>query len=167
MARNKAKKRTKPIVEREAFDPGTEQTRARLRRDPVDEMAAHWRNREMREAGELENAAREIRRIYTATVAGLMPKAVDMHGVRGRGESMPEWLAQAKRDRYDPWAKEMGDGLVLPLVLDWLIEEVPLVKIDGIRKQRKGRAAEVVVHSLTRYAQIAGWLGVVLPHKRA
>lgn len=165
MARSKAKKR-KVTVEREAYDHGTEQTRQRLRRDPVDELAAQWRNREVREAGELESAAREIRSIYTATVIGMMPKAVDMNGVRGKGEPMPEWLAQAKSDRYNPWAKEMGEQGSLFLVIDWLIEEVPLSAIDATRRQRNGLASEVVVHSLTRYAQIAGWLGVVLPHKR-
>lgn len=162
MARAKKAKQ----VPRETVDLGTEQTRQRLRRDPVSEMAARWRDREVREAGELESAAREIRRIYTATVAGLMPKAVDMNGVRSSGEPMPAWLAQAKRDRYDPWAKEMSVSHDLPLVMDWLIEEFPLTVIDANRRQRKGRAAETVTNALTRYAQIAGWLGIVLQHKR-
>lgn len=163
MPRSKAKAKQ---VLRETADLGTEQTRQRLRRDPVSEMASKWRDREVREAGELESAAREIRRIYTATVAGLMPKAVDMNGVRSAGEPMPAWLAQAKRDRYDPWAKEMGDALILSLVFDWLIDEIPMIAIDAQRRQRKGSAAKAVRHALTRYAEIAGWIGVVLPHKR-
>lgn len=162
MPRSKAKAKQVP---RETVDLGTEQTRQRLRRDPVAEMAARWRDREVREAGEMETAAREIRRIYTATVAGLMPKAVDMNGVRGVGDPMPVWLAQAKRDRYDPWAKEMSAVQDLPLVMDWLIDEVPLTVIDASRRQRKGSASTTVTHALTRYAQIAGWIGVVIQHK--
>lgn len=164
MARTK-KSRKRTEEHRTVSDMGTEQTRAKLRPDPVDELAAYWRRREYREAGELEDAAREIRRIYNMTVEGMMPRAVDMHAVRGAPKPMPEWLAQAKRDRYNPWAKEMGADGRLSLVVDWLIQEVPLAQIDKDRKQRNGRASEIVVQALTRYAEIAGWIGMIVRRK--
>jgi len=145
----------------DAVDSGTEQTRKRLRPDPVDEMAAVWRRQGRRDAGELEDAAREIRRIYTALVAGLMPRAVDMNGVRGAASPMPEWIAIATRDRYAPWRRQMGASR-LSLVIDWLVDEVPLRQIDRDRRQRNGWAADVVLEALTRYAEIAGWLGRVV-----
>ena len=141
-------------------DLGTEATRRRLRADPVDEMAAIWRRQGRRTAGEMEDSAREIRRIYTLLVSGLMCRAGDLTGVRGHGRPFPEWLAQARRDRYGPWAAEMKDRL--PVVIDWLVEEIPLRQIDRERRQRNGRAAEIVDQALTRYAEIAGWLGKVV-----
>ncbi len=143
-----------------ALDLGTEPTRARLRVDPVGEMASIWRRQGRRNAGELEDAAREIRRIYTLLVSGLMCRAGDLTGVRGHSQPFPAWLAQARHDRYAPWATEMKDDL--PVIVDWLVEEIPLRQIDRNRKQRNGRAAEVVDQALTRYAEIAGWLGRVI-----
>lgn len=145
-------------VQREPIDHGTEETRAKLRQDPVSEMAEIWRRRSFRDAAELEDAAREIRRIYNATVSGLMCRAVDWKGVRGAATPAPEWLVIAKRDRYDKVANEQGPTGNWAVLIDWLIDEIPLRQIDRERNRRNGWSSDVVVHCLTRYAQIAGWI---------
>lgn len=142
-------------------DYGTEATRKRLRGDPVDEYAAGRRQAGDRLAGEKESAAREIRDVYSMITAGLWSKAVDMNGVRGRSEPAAEWLASAHRDRYKPWADEMGRER-LPLVIDWLIEEKPMLAIDRDRRQRNGTAAGIVDAALHRYAELSGRIGRVV-----
>lgn len=142
-------------------DHGTSATRKRLRGDPVDEYAAGRRRAGDRLAGEKESAAREIRDVYTMITAGLWARAVDMHGVRGRSEPAAEWLASAHRDRYKPWADEMGRER-LPVVIDWLIEEKPMLAIDRERRQRSGTTAGVIDAALLRYAEISGRVGKVV-----
>jgi hypothetical protein len=142
-------------------DHGTSATRKRLRGDPVDEYAAARRHIGDRLAGEKETAAREIRCIYGMITAGLWAKAVDMDGVRGRSEPAAEWLATAHRDRYKPWADEMGRKR-LPLVIDWLVEEKPMMSIDRERRQRNGTAAGIIDGALLRYAELWGSVGRVV-----
>lgn len=142
-------------------DYGTSATRRRLRGDPVDEYAEARRRAGDRLAGEKESAAREIRRVYGMVTAGLWARAVDMHGVRGRSEPAAEWLASIHRDRYKPWADEMGRER-LPVVVDWLVEEKPMASIDRERRQRNGTAAAVIDDALLRYAEISGTVGRVV-----
>lgn len=156
-----AKKQQQAVLPAISVDHGTSATRKRLRGDPVDEYAEGRRMAGDRLAGEKETAAREIRRIYSMITVGLWAKAVDMDGVRGRSEPAAEWLATAHRDRYKPWADEMGRER-LPLVIDWLVEEKPMMAIDRERRQRNGTAAGIIDGALHRYAELCGSIGRVV-----
>ncbi len=159
MAKGKSKPKPPPLI---PADYGTKATQAYLRRDPVDDYAAGLRKRGDRLVGEKESAAREIRRVYMMVTGKLWARAVDvMRGDRGSAEPAAEWLAIAHRDRYKPWADEMGRSGLLALVMDWLIDEHTMSQIDRDRRQRKGRAFDVIDSALLRYAENAGWAGRV------
>lgn len=157
MAKSKKAKRAAVDI----VDGGTEQTRQRLRGDPVDEMAAVWRRTRHPAAQEMENAAREIRRVYQANTRAVMAKIGNLTGIRGSAANAqsPDRLAIAYSDRYKPWADEMGRIGVLAVVIDWLHEEKPFQDIDRERRQRKGTAAKTIERALWQYCLMAGWVG--------
>ena len=137
-----------------AIDMGTEQTRKRLKVDPVVSMAQGWRVRGFRDGPQLESAAREIRRIYIMVAGGMMPKAVDLSSVKGASVPISEWLAQRRRDIYIPFCQEIGADF--GIIVSWLIDEVPLSEIDRAKRKRNGYASELIVRHLTRYCVLSG-----------
>ena len=136
-------------------DEGTEQTRKRLKMDPVDFMVAHW-GKKYRDITALEAAAREIRRLFAYTTSGLTPRAVDLNIVAtGASQPMPEWLAIKRRDIYIPWAQACKVER-FNILIKWLVDEKTLAQCDKEANKRKGFSKEVVVYCLTDYAQRSG-----------
>jgi hypothetical protein len=125
-------------------------------------MAAVWRRTRHPAAQEMENAAREIRRVYQDNTRAVMAKIGNLIGVRGSAANSlsPDRLAIAYRDRYKPWADEMGRIGVLPVVIDWLHEEKSFQDIDRERHQRHGTASKTIEHALWQYCLMAGWVGL-------
>jgi len=149
--------RKKPQQVKEEIDLGTVATRERLRQDPVKEMAAIWRKQNYREADALEASAQEIRRIYKYIVSPVSVTAQDYSAIKVPSTyDLAEWLTARKRDCYNPWAKECG--VDFSTVIAWLIDEQPLASIDRFKRQRKGKASEVIVKCLIKYAEYSGRL---------
>ena len=136
------------------IDLGTEQTRKRLRPDPIQSMASTW-GRNYRDIMALEAAAREIRRIFVMQTSALHPKAVDMSHVPGASIPLPEWLATRRRSIYNPWAAEIGTDK-FNVVIHYLVDEYSLEQLDKSIRKRKGTAKRILVHCLTKYAQLTG-----------
>ena len=135
-------------------DLGTEQTRKRLRPDPIQSMASTW-GRNYRDIMALEAAAREIRQIFVLQTSALHPKAINMNHVKGATIPLPEWLATRRRSGYNPWAAEIGTNN-FNVCIHYLVDEYSLEQIDKSIRKRKGTAKRMLVHCLTRYAQLTG-----------
>ena len=142
----------KPKVEK---DEGTEQTRARVRLDPVVRMATIWA-RNHPEIVALENAARELRRLFVMETAFLGARAVDLSAVRAAGAvPLPEWLSQRRRDYYIPWADKVGPE-TFNVIVNYFVDEISLDDIDRNRRKRKGTAKGVILDGLQLYAEYIG-----------
>jgi hypothetical protein len=108
------KARREPVNREERIEP-TPETLAKLRPDQVQVLFD-----KSLLTPEMTDAASEIRMIYFAVVGSLFCRGRDYRVFgRGRGE-IPERIAQLHRDRYQPWAREMGP--LLPLIFDALID---------------------------------------------
>lgn len=141
-------------MKRSEIDRGTDQTRERLKSDPIDYMVRNW-GKNYRDINQIEQAAREIRRMFMLAASGLIPKATNWQRT-GSPSVMPalEWAYLRRKDIYLPWAKEIG--WKHSIVMLFLIDEMPLSKIDKRMGKRKGTAKDIIIHCFTRYAQISG-----------
>ena len=142
----------KPKVEK---DEGTEQTRARVQLDPVVRMATLWA-RDHPDIVALENAARELRRLFVMETAFLGARAVDLSAVRAAAATpLPEWLSQRRRDYYIPWVNKVGPE-TFNVIVNYFVDEISLDDIDRNRRKRKGTAKGVILDGLLLYAQYIG-----------
>ncbi len=152
----KQRKKQPKETDRKETDPGTPETRKKLRPDPVQELYRIWLKRGYRDAAELYESALEIRQIFMLVSGGLFARAIDWTGtIKGSKTPLPEWLSQRRTDVYVPWTKEMTDRQ-MTTIMQWLIDEKPLGEIDRYYKQKNGRASHTVVCALTRYAYMSG-----------
>jgi hypothetical protein len=117
-------------------------------------MASTW-GRNYRDIMALEAAAREIRQIFVLQTSALHPKAINMNHVKGATIPLPEWLATRRRSVYNPWAAEIGTSN-FNVCIHYLVDEYSLEQIDKSIRKRKGTAKRMLVHCLTRYAQLTG-----------
>ena len=148
------KSRFKKALDPPALDMGTEQTRKRLKPDPIVSAAQKWRKANMRDAPALEASAREIRRIYQMVASGQLVRATDLSEVKTHGIHVNEWLAQRRRDLYIPWSKLVGQGM--DIFVDWQIMDVPLIQCDRKLRKRNGYTSDLVERSLTLYSVMSG-----------
>lgn len=109
MARRGRPKRTAPPP-----DLGTDETRSRLKADPLFELLKG-------QDASLERAADEIRAVYTAIVREVMHKNSSVFALDAGKPNIPDDLAYAHAQRYIPWVNETGPhmvDLVLSIVMD-------------------------------------------------
>ena len=148
------KSRFKQSLDPPPMDMGTEQTRKRLRADPVVTAARKWRKNRVRDSLALESSAREIRRIYQMVASGQLVRARDLVSVKTHGTPINEWLAQRRRDVYLPWSKSMGKDM--SVFVDWLIIEIPLFECDRKLRKRNGYTSDLIERALTLYSVMSG-----------
>jgi hypothetical protein len=180
-----------PRGEARATPETAAKNRARMARHPLDALA---RRRDWRE--EYTWAAQEIADLYAALQRGLFQNAPAMDAVRVDSsrrrvrqpiEGLSEQQGRIRRDRYNPWCREMdrlkahevrrglavdaagqteapwqGPGragrTLLALTMDVVVDGLPLADVDDLTGLRHGRTAELVAMALRRYGEIAGWL---------
>ena len=94
------KSRFKKALDPPALDMGTEQTRKRLKPDPIVSAAQKWRKANMRDAPALEASAREIRRIYQMVASGQLVRATDLSETKTHGVHVNEVSPTAERSIY-------------------------------------------------------------------
>ena len=142
-------------MKRSEVDLGTEQTRKRVRSDPIDYMVRNW-GKNYRDISQIEYAARDIRRMFMLAAGGLIPRATNWQRSTGAPTALPalEWAYLRRRAIYLPWVREIG--WKHSIVMLFLIDEMPLSKIDKRMGKRKGTAKDIIIHCFTRYAQISG-----------
>jgi len=150
-------KKKKEKREKLPVDLGTPETARKLRPDPLAVQTDIWkRSVGSNHAIELQQSGVEVRRLFTLTVVGLMPRAVDLSAIRGISEPAPQWLAARKIDIYNPWAERQRERL--PVIFRWLIDEESFRSIDASKSWRKGKASEIVLDGLYDYAYSSGRL---------
>ena len=140
-------------------DAATKETRAKLKRDPVQELA--YRNKI---APVHEQAAREINAVFTARTCSLWAKAQNLTRIGGGRPDM-EWPSSLKAAarRYDAWANTLsrehhnGAPPLLYVAIDMVVDGRSGNEVDTERKQRKGTASDWLVRALKRYVKEAGW----------
>ena len=150
----------------------TPQTVAKLKRDLILHLYEKGRLGKEHLA-----AAEEIRRIWQAFSRSLGPTAVNSDLLAtgrqtAQGRQPLEWLSETEehiwRKHYRPWAREMAGGscggtirvTTFQIVLEIVVDNRSLRRIEGAYRMRHGTAALSLEAALTRYAQIAGWLGI-------
>ncbi len=111
-----------------------------------------------------ERAAREIARIYLASVAALMAKIGRLEIGKGPGrgspeDRMPEQLAIWRHDRYLPWKEALGkkDGISLPLIIDVAVDGHSVNAACRYRRVGYQRGVKLIGEALTLYAEYRVW----------
>lgn len=171
-ARKRQNRARRLRVSRQDTAPGsTPQTVAKLRRDLILLLYQNGRLR----IEHLE-AAEDIRRIWQAFSRSLGATAVNPDTLAtGRQPAQCrqplDWLTATEetiwRNRYRPWAREMGSSACggtirvtrLQVVLELVVENRGLRQVEGFYRMRHGAAADHLCAALQRYAEIAGWAG--------
>jgi hypothetical protein len=171
-ARKRQTRARRPRVSSQDVAPGpTPQTVAKLRRDL---MLLLYQKRRLRI--EHLQAAEDIRRIWQAFSRSLGATAVNPDTLAtGRqpvqGRQPLDWFTATEeviwRNRYRPWAREMGSSACggtirvtrLQAVLELVVENRSLRQVEGFYRMRHGAAADHLCAALQRYAEIAGWIG--------
>lgn len=155
----KRRKQRRKAVHTEA-DAATPQTRAKLKRDTIEELAYR------KTIGPAqEQAADEIHAVFTARTAQLFTKTQDLDRIHG-GHSTADWTAAlvSAAKRYDEWAAELsaahtnGGPPLLPVCIAIIIDGHTGNDVDRDYRQRKGTACKWLVQALTRYAEMHGFL---------
>ena len=154
----------------------TRETRRKVRRDTVRYLV----NRKKHPlSSEQERAAYEIVDVMEALSAGMAPQAqYDDPSLHERGKSIRSYKSAFERmtdrrfeqwkDRFIPWADEMERLPIAPgnlvrgnrydVMISVLVEGYTLREMEFLMTLTHGSLTTVFVGSLTRYAQLAGWL---------
>jgi hypothetical protein len=107
------KKRREPVSVEDRVGP-TPETLAKLLPDQVKQMFDRG------QIGLAEtDAASEIRTVFFAVVAGLFARAHTYDPKGGRNQ-IPDWIATAHKERYKPFAQDMGRSM--SAIIDCLID---------------------------------------------
>lgn len=154
----KRRKQSRKAVPREA-DAATPQTRAKLKRDTVAELAYQRKIDPVH-----EQAAREISSVFTARTVGLHAKIQDPTRAPG-GTNNEDWRASliAAAKRYDEWANKLsaahhnGAPPLLEVAISIIIDGRTGNEVDTERRQRKGTACKWLTEALAEYVRLAGW----------
>lgn len=92
---------------RQEIDRGTDETRARLRPDPILVMIAKG----LVDTAQ-ERAASEIRQVYLAITQGLWLKNRVPGQITGIREELSDEMAEAYSKRYYPWVQRVNSDVV-------------------------------------------------------
>ena len=157
-ATNKKKKRNQV----DPRDKGTPETRRKLQRESTFErLMKNERKKGNRHVDEIERAALEVERVFFHMTRQLFPKSASMERVDGgQASTEPEWMVTAYTERYKPWMAELKHirkARALGVILDVLIDNESLKRIEKARKLPKGMARQIILSCLKLYADMAGW----------
>ena len=100
-------------------------------------------------------------------------RAQSVRHYRSAFERMHDRLFEQWKDRFLPWAEEM-EGLPIQrsnvvrgsrfdMIVSVLIEGYTLRELEFLMTLKHGSLTSVLIGSLTRYAQVAGWLNAPVP----
>jgi len=157
-AANKRKKRNQV----DPHDRGTPETRRKLQREGTFErVMKNERKKGNRNVDDIERAATEIERVYFHITRSLFAKCASLERVDGGTPAdAPGWIVSAYTDRYLPWVdqlRSMRTTRAHAVIIDVLIENESLKRIERSRNLQKGMARQVVLSFLKLYADMAGW----------
>ena len=152
----KPKRKNKPPAIVDAFDRGTAKTRRRQREPTLDRLI-----RERRIDNEMIQAAKEIQQVYFALTRQLWAKTSSMERIDGGTPAeTPEWLVEAYKHRYLPWADILDRHLECPaqsIIFDVVVDNRKLKYLDRKHAKRDGFARQVTIAGLKLYVDLAGW----------
>lgn len=120
------------------------------------------------------DAAEEVAQVYEAWGKCFFPRAKGLDGDSHVGtfldpvQRLKPFELNAWRDRYKPWADEMGKRCLgrsrntyLQLVLDVAVDNHGPRQLDEVYSVKNGSCLEALQIALHRYCEIAGWVRVV------
>lgn len=158
-ARMRAKKKQNQI---DPYDRGTPQTRAKIRTETtLQRVVREERKRGSTNTPELQRAGLEIERCFSHTVRRLYAKSSSLERVDGcTPADTPDWIVSAYTERYVPWTRYLEGNRksrLVSLVIDIVVEDLPLHKIEWLYNLSRGKAKELLIEGLELYADLAGW----------